>query len=280
MTEADAVKNTPGLPPTVETLTKDLRAIGVKPGMLLFVHISMTKMGWVVGGAHAVILALEDTIGPDGTLVMPGFTGSLTEPSGWRNPPVPEEWWQIIRDNQPAFDKELSALREIGIVAETFRKQTGTLRSYHPHASFLARGPLAEAITENQPLDFPLGGDSPLATIYENDGYVLLIGASHGNNTSLHLAEFRAESPANPVMKQGGPVLVDGERKWVEYKDIECNEDLFPRIGEDFEVETGRAVIGKIGYAESRLFRQRDLVDYAVDWIKTCASANVKPYDH
>jgi len=268
MAESDAVKNTPGLPPTVESLTKDLRTIGVKPGMLLFVHTALGKMGWVVGGAHAVILALEEAIGPDGTLVMPGFTGSLTEPSGWRDPPVPEEWWQIIRDNQPAFDKELSSLREIGIVAETFRKQTGTLRSYHPHASFLARGPLAKAITDNQPLDFCLGDGSPLETIYDNDGYVLLIGVKHGNNTSLHLAEFRAKSQANPERMQGGPMLVDGERKWVEYRDIECNEDLFPRIGEDFEKETEFVTIGKVGYAESRFFRQRELVDYAVEWIR------------
>jgi aminoglycoside 3-N-acetyltransferase len=272
MTEADAVKNTPGLPPTVESLTRDLRALGVQPGMLLFVHTSLSSLGWVVGGAHAVILSLEEAIGPDGTLVMPMFTGGLTEPSGWRDPPVPESWWQIIRDHMPAFDVNLTPPREIGIVAETFRKQPGTIRSYHPDVSFAARGPLAEELMADHPIDFGHGDGSPLGRMYDHGCYVLMIGVGHINNTSFHLAEFRAGPPTNPVWPQWGPVMVDGVRRWVEFKDIECHEELFPRIGEDFERETGYVRIGKVGYAESRLIPQREMVDYAVEWLRTHAS--------
>ena len=77
----------PLIPPTVSSLTVNLRALGVVPGMTLIVHSSMKAIApWVIGGAQAVILALEAVLGPGGTLVMPTMTGDLTDPAGWGNP--------------------------------------------------------------------------------------------------------------------------------------------------------------------------------------------------
>ena len=61
-----------------------------------------------------------------------------------------------------------------GVIAETFRKQKGTLRSAHPHHSFCAYGPQASHITDNHSLACGLGEGSPLARIYDLDGSVLL----------------------------------------------------------------------------------------------------------
>jgi len=37
--------------------------------------------------------------------------------------------------------------------------------------------------------------NSPLARVYDRDGDVLLLGVGHDSNTSLHLAEHRADFP-------------------------------------------------------------------------------------
>ena len=268
MTERDVVESTHGLPATVDSIAKDLHNLGVQPGMVLLVHSSLSSLGWVSGGAPAVILGLEKAIDPEGTLVMPTFTGDLSEPSNWRNPSVPEWWWQLIRDTMPPFDPDLTPTRMMGLIPETFRKQKGTIRSIHPDLSFAARGPCAERITSNQQLDYGLGENSPLARIYELDGRVLFIGVGHKNNTSMHLAEYRASRPGKRELKLGSPMMVDGKREWIEYTNIEYREDLLQKIGEDFERETDVVIKGKVAQADAKLFPQRALVDYTVSWIE------------
>jgi aminoglycoside 3-N-acetyltransferase len=93
------------VPVTVHSLEQDLRALGVKPGMVLLVHSSLSSLGWVCGGAVAVIEALESVLTSEGTLIMPTHSGELSEPSYWQHPPVPEAWWQTIRDTMPAFQR-------------------------------------------------------------------------------------------------------------------------------------------------------------------------------
>ena len=45
---------------TISSLTADLRALGVTPGMNLMVHCAFKSLGqWVCGGPEALILALE-----------------------------------------------------------------------------------------------------------------------------------------------------------------------------------------------------------------------------
>ena len=58
-------------PATVASLKADLRALGVTPGMVVLVHSSLSAMGWVCGGPVAVILALQEALGPDGTWSCP-----------------------------------------------------------------------------------------------------------------------------------------------------------------------------------------------------------------
>ena len=153
MSEKKIVEKTE-VPATVESLQADLRALGIKPGMIVLVHSSLSAMGWVCGGAVAVVVALQEVLGSAGTLVMPAHSPDLTEPSGWESPPVPKSWWPVIRENMPAYDPVLTPTRSMGIIAETFRKQRYVLRSVHPQVSFCACGPPGQS---HQKLRFVIG---------------------------------------------------------------------------------------------------------------------------
>jgi aminoglycoside 3-N-acetyltransferase len=216
-----------------------------------------------------VIQALEETLGDEGTLVMPTHSGDLSDPSAWRNPPAPENWWETIRKEMPAYEPDLTPTRSMGAIAETFRKQKGTLRSLHPQVSFSARGKDAEKITLNHDLDYSLGEGSPLARVYDLAGYVLLLGVPHAKNTSLHLAEYRANYPWKKVVRNYAPILVGGKRRWVEFKDINGWALDFDAIGDEFDKKGSGIVRGSVGQSDTvRLMRQRALVDFGVDWMQ------------
>jgi aminoglycoside 3-N-acetyltransferase len=267
MSEENAVRAAPA-PRTVTTLRTDLAALGVQAGMTLLVHSSLSALGWVAGGAEAVLLALADTLGPEGTLVLPAFSSGNSDPRHWQAPPIPEEWWPSVRDEMPPFDERRTPTRGVGAIPECFRSWPGVRRSSHPATSFCALGAAADEITRGHSLDEALGEGSPLARIYERGGHVLLLGVGHGNNTSLHLSEYRAKWSSKRYIEQGGAVYVDGARAWIAYLDIALCDDDFERIGADFEETGGGARIGRVGSAESRLMPQRSLVDFGVAWME------------
>ncbi len=263
MSEADTVQNIP-TPRTRESLASDLRALGLHSGMVVIVHSSLSAIGWVSGGSVAVVQALIDVLTPTGTLAMPTHTGDLSDPSFWQNPPVPEAWWDIIRDTMPAFEPEVTPTRGMGRIVETFRTWPGVRRSSHPQVSFAAWGQHAEFITAQHSLDDSLGEQSPLARIYDRDGLVLLLGAPYGNNTSFHLGEYRAGGGRR--IAQGAPIIENGQRVWKIINDIDWDAECFEALGADFE-RACAIKVGQVGSATTRLFAQRAAVDFAAKWI-------------
>ena len=268
MTEEDAVRATQGMPATVQSIQDDLTALGVTPGMVLLVHSSLSSLGWVCGGPVAVVMALEAALGPEGTLVMPTHSGDLSDPSYWKNPPVPETWWEVIRQTMPAYDARMTPTRGVGAIPECFRNQVGTLRSSHPSDSFAARGPHAETIVGEHTLDFSMGDGSPLARIYDLDGWILLMGADFRCATSLHLGEYRADYPRKRQVMRGAPALLTGRREWVEFRDFDWDDSDFGAIGTSFVDRTGAVRSGRVANGAAQLMPQRMLVDYAVKWME------------
>jgi aminoglycoside 3-N-acetyltransferase len=263
MTERDAIQNV-SAPRTRESLAADLRALGLQASMVVIVHASLSSLGWVSGGSVAVVQALLDVITPDGTLIMPAHSGDYSDPSYWQHPPVPEAWWQTIRDTMPAFDPRYTPTRGMGRIAETFRTWPDVLRSANPQDSFAAWGRQAEFITANHALENGLGDQSPLARIYNLDGYVLLLGVLHANNTSFHLGETRA--PGGKMIEQGAPIMENGQRVWKAFTTLDVDSDCFDELGADFE-KAHPVKIGLVGSATARLFSQRAAVDFAEQWI-------------
>lgn len=257
----------PNFPPlTIDMLAEQLSACGLKAGDHVIVHSSLSSLGWVVGGTVALIEALMRVVTPDGTIMMPTHTNDNSDPAQWQHPPVPLAWWSIIREHMPPFDPDHTPTREIGRVAENFRRWRGAVRSTHPQVSFAAWGRYAQFLTDNHTLEYPLGEGSPLARLYDIDGSVLLIGVDHDRNTSLHLAEYRTTWPSRKTMDQSFAMLVDGQRQWVTYPDVDFSSEDFNQIGTAYEESVGYTP-AQVGKATVRLHKQRPLVDFAVDWM-------------
>ena len=268
MSEERLLRDAAGREPvTPSRLAAELDDLGLRHGAVVIVHTSLSNIGWVPGGAPGVIAALLSAIGETGTLVMPTHTGHLTDPAGWKAPPVPESWWETIRREAPPYDPAVTPTRAMGAVAETFRTYPNVRRSAHPHVSFAALGPAADTVVGEHPLGSMFGERSPLARLYDLDARVLLAGVGHGNNTSIHLGEYRAHFPGKRTGTEGAPMLVDGRRRWVRFTEVLPNDDDFEDLGRDFARDTGQERRGPLGWGEARLMPVRAIVDYAERWL-------------
>jgi aminoglycoside 3-N-acetyltransferase len=265
MSEAEVIARTP-VPRTARSLAADLRLLGVAAGDVMLVHSSLSALGWVAGGASAVIEALLSAVGPAGTIVMPAQSGQLSDPVNWRDPPVPPEWIETLRAETPPFDRLATPTRQMGEIAELFRTQPGALRSNHPTSSFSALGPKAALITDGHQLESPLGERSPLMRLYELEARVLLLGVGFECCTALHLAEQWAWPTMDPE-RSGSPIMVDGQRQWVSFDAPGLGDsDQYGPIGTAF-VAAGSVRSGSVGSAPSLMFGLRDIVDFATaEW--------------
>ncbi len=97
-------------------LVDQLHALGVRLGAVLVAHTTFSMVAPVEGGPHGLIEALLAALGPLGTLVMPSMSDE---------------------DDKP-FDVTGTPCRAMGVVADTFWRMPGVLRSDNPHV-FAAR---------------------------------------------------------------------------------------------------------------------------------------------
>jgi len=223
-------------------LLTQLRGLGVRRGGVLLVHTSFSRVGPVEGGPVGLIDALQEAVGPEGTLVMP-----------------------TLSDGADVYDAATTPVFEMGICAELFRQQPGVLRSDHPGASFAARGPAAKRVCATQPLVPPHGIDSPVGRVYELGGQVLLLGVTHSASTMIHLAENLAPVPysiSHPCV-----VHVDGrpETQLIPEADHCCRG--FERVATWLEPE-GLEQRGEVGAGTATLADAQDIVRICLERLR------------
>lgn len=257
----------PAGPRTRDTLARDLDALGVHRGDVLYVHASLRSLGWVCGGARTVVTALLDVLGPAGTLVVPTHTADNSDPSRWRlngAGPVREEWWPAIREALPAFDPLLSPSCGMGALSEAVRTWPGARRSEHPQTSSAAVGPAATAITADHDPTCHLGERSPLARLAEHDARILLLGVGFAACTAFHLAEYRVPDP--PTRTYSCVVQTPAGRRWIDYEDVALDAGDFEELGAAL-LATGLVTGGRVGAAPAMLLGLAPAVAFATDWL-------------
>lgn len=214
--------------------------LGVEQGGVLLVHTAFRRVAPVEGGPLGLIAALTEAIGPDGTLVMPSWGG----------------------DDDTPFDAGATPASEsLGITAELFRRQEGTLRSGHGHAFAAAGRHAAFIIGGALPLP-PHIPDSPVGRVHDLGGQILLLGVGHDANTTLHLAELSAGVPYR--VQKSMTVLEGGRPARIDYGENDHCCERFA-MADDWLRARGLQADGRVGHAHARLMRARDVVDVARD---------------
>jgi aminoglycoside 3-N-acetyltransferase len=252
------------MPLTKAKLIEEFRLLGLQPSDTILVHTSLSKFGYIIGGALAVIQALQEVV-CDGTIIMPTQTGDNSNPEEWKNPPVSTSWFSLIKEHIPAYDPASSPTRGMGRVPELFRTLPGVVRSNHPNDSFAVWGMNKEVIAQAQPLTPAFGDKSPLGYLVNHNGKVLLLGVGYDSCTLMHYAEALLE----PVPKEEHQcaVMTNGQRQWITYTDATVNTMDFNPIGTAFETEQS-VHIRTIGLASVRVIDANALHQFTYSYMK------------
>jgi len=150
-------------------ILSNLKTLGVKPGMMLEVHCSLSSFGHVPGGADTVIEAMMKAVGEEGAIVMPAFRLSP-------DVPLTEE------DKAMGLVKKIRILppeqkrTAMGLVADTFRQRSDVITgdglfrvsAWGKNAAIHAKG---------------------FGHIIDHGGYALLMGVDIYRLSAMHYVE-------------------------------------------------------------------------------------------
>ncbi len=169
---------------TFEDIVGALRQVQVGSGAVVYVHSSLSSMGYVQGGADAVVDAFLDVVGPEGTVCVPTIVYAGQGP-------------------RPPFNVARSP-SEVGRITETLRLRPEARRSDSPTHSVAAIGRQADEITsghaggEGRPSpwgELAFGHESPWQRFYDLDAICVLLGVDWEVNTMFHYIQSRFIEP-------------------------------------------------------------------------------------
>ncbi|MEN8242332.1 MAG: AAC(3) family N-acetyltransferase [Chloroflexota bacterium] len=183
-----------------------LNQVGVGAGDGLLVHSALQFLGRPEGGVGIYLEALQQAVGPQGTLIVPAFNFSFAKGED--------------------FDPATALAVGMGTFSEYVRLAGGVKRTSHPMQSFAVWGRDVDALTK---LDTPSAFDDNSAVDWalKNEYKLLLLGADIQAASILHYSEQRAKVPYRYWKEFSGRVLRDG--KWQP-----CSYSMFVR---DMEID-------------------------------------------
>lgn len=168
---------------TADDIRQALRELGITGKDLVLVHASVSKCGYLEGGAETLIRSVAESVD---TALFTTFTRPyifLGGPNGnWRYRP---------------FDPADADAVWTGTVGKTvLRKFPDAARSRHITHSWAGFGSRAHACLDaHGPCDPPAGETSPLAKALELGGKILYFGAGLESTTFIHFLEDATRMP-------------------------------------------------------------------------------------
>lgn len=242
---------------TREQLVADLAALGVTAGMDLMVHSSLSRLGHVVGGTAAVVEALLQVIGPEGTLMAPSFNHGAA-----------------------AVYNPLATPTINGAIADAIWRRPDAIRSIHPTHPVAAIGPKAGEWCRDHLEHGIWAQDSPIGCLVHGGGYLLGLGVDNDSCTAYHVAEI--SMPCGCLDQFGSRQRVvdtDGTVQTVDgfaWRDGHCPvspANLAPALD-----RLGVQRRGKVGHADCFLVKAVDLWLVRREQLKdACPVCEIKP---
>ena len=224
---------------TKAQIAGELKQLGLAAGDLVLVHSSLSSLGCVEGGPEAVIDALIEVLGPEGTLLMPSFQRGGEH--------------ALLRQGC-VFDLRTSP-SEMGLITETFRRRPEVRRSISPtHCTAAWGGRAEEILAGHQYCSVSVGKGSPYHRVVEWGGKILFLGVTHTCNTTLHFVENTNGAPTIcPELFRPMVIDLDG-RCWVVpmYAHLPGPPRRYARVEDDL-LSAGVQVNGPVGEATARL---------------------------
>lgn len=237
---------------TRERIAQDLARLGLAAGEVVFVHSSLSSLGWVEGGAEAVVDAFLDVLGAEGLLVVPTLTWTFAHGEYARY----------------AFDPAETPSR-VGRISETVRRRPGAFRSAHPTHSIAGLGRRAEELVRGHDQTSTFGKDGPYRRYVDWGAKIVFLGVELRCNTTLHAVEDWLDMP----YLQEEEALVrgpDGKPRIVKVTKSPAGDRDFYRKGSKVErllEKTGMVRRGKVGEADTRWLPSQEMVAAVVEGI-------------
>jgi len=148
---------------SIKNLKSDLSVGGIVGGDKIMVHSAMSTVG-KVAGPEQIIQSLLDTVGLEGTVMMPTY-GSA------------EKIQQGMQEGKIADLRTQKS--QLGKITEVFRTWPGVIRSSHPFSSVCALGNQAEFIISRHAMDPHIcHAESPMGRIIDFDAKIVGIGVT------------------------------------------------------------------------------------------------------
>lgn len=236
---------------TKEAIKKSLCGLGLRRGDNVGVHSSLSSFGYVEGGANTIIDALLETVGAEGTIVMPTYSDNRKDiEKTQRDIELGVTWKYKVLPYDPEEDSCWT-----GKIPDTFWRRKGIIRGSNPTHSLSAMGAKANELSQ--------GWDKLL----EADGYILLLGVTLSCCSSMHLAERNVQLPRH-ILERITPPPELSEKYGEEH--IHFGFGPYPDFAKMEEPckEHGIMKTTKIGETTVKLLRLRELINLYAEYLR------------